>query len=436
MLELDIEKRTLKNNIDTFAPVVSIIISIYNQEPYIEECINSIINQTFKNWELICINDGSTDNSLIVLEKFKNKYKNLILLNEPNCGLSCSRNKGIIRAKGKYILFVDSDDFIRSDTLDLLVSRMEQKNLDMLSFSGVNFIDSVGEKRRFIENDYWRFSRYLPKKFNKDCFCWRDCKNFLHRMAVSSCLTIYRTSFVKNSNIFFPEHVCFEDNLFFTKGITLAKRCAILDEKLYFRRIHSLSITQNWDKHFLDYIKICTMVLKYLESIRIENMVYENFRLCYIKGIQSRYNSFSDFYKKKYNKHLNIFLRTYGYFEGNPDRALFVCGFPIYLHKKTPNKDKVSLFKIEVFKKTVKDNTRRSYLFGIPYYSIKIKGAKITRRILFFRYSYIDKFRMFSIQLEKMILDLQQKNQNELIKLISDKLKNLEKCCKVNSHDL
>ena len=182
-----------------YSVLISVIVSVYNQEKYIKECLDSIINQTCKNIEIICINDGSTDNTLNILREFKKTHKNFTLINQTNKGLSCSRNKGISISRGKYILFVDSDDLLRDDALEKLFIKMEKRNLDMLSFSGVNFIGDIANK---IENKYWSFC-YLPNNFNKDVFNWRDCKSFLHRMAVSSCLTMYKASFIKSSKIFF-----------------------------------------------------------------------------------------------------------------------------------------------------------------------------------------------------------------------------------------
>ena len=93
-------------------PTVSVIIPVYNVEQYLSKCLDSVINQTFKNIEIICINDGSTDNSLKILNEYAMADKRIIVINQENSGVYAARNKGLQIANGKYISFVDSDDWI------------------------------------------------------------------------------------------------------------------------------------------------------------------------------------------------------------------------------------------------------------------------------------------------------------------------------------
>lgn len=104
-------------------PLVTIIIPVYNTEKYLKKCLNSVVNQTYKNLEIILINDASSDNSLAILENYAKKYKNVKLVNNPvNLGVSISRNIGLDFANGDYIYFLDSDDFIRNDAIEKLVN--------------------------------------------------------------------------------------------------------------------------------------------------------------------------------------------------------------------------------------------------------------------------------------------------------------------------
>ena len=123
---------------------------------------------------------------------------------------------------------------------------------------GTNFDNMT---REILGNPYYEF-RYLPEDFSTDCFNYKECTNFITKMAVSSCLTIYKHSFLKDYNIEFPPHLCFEDNVFFCKALMNAQKCGILKDTLYFRRIHSQSITQNWAKNHLDFVKIAGMVFR------------------------------------------------------------------------------------------------------------------------------------------------------------------------------
>lgn len=110
---------------------ISVIVPVYNVEKYLKRCINSILNQTFKNFELILVNDGSTDNSLNICKNYKEKDGRIQLISQTNKGLSAARNTGLKYAKGKYVCFVDSDDFIEKEYLSLLLSNIEKYNSDI-----------------------------------------------------------------------------------------------------------------------------------------------------------------------------------------------------------------------------------------------------------------------------------------------------------------
>lgn len=285
----------------------SIIVPVFNTEKFLSECIKSIINQTLKNIEIICINDGSSDNSLAILQEYAQKDERIKIIDQKNQGPSCSRNKALKFANGKYVMFVDSDDYLVRNTCEVLLNKAKTFNLDMLSFGGINFKDGTYEQ---YSNPYYEF-RYLPDNFNINCFNYYDCKKFISKMAVSSCLTMYKNEFIKEKNIIFPPKIRFEDNLFFCKALTQAKRCGILRETLYFRRVHSLSITQNWAKHHGDYIKVADKVLKYLQSINIEKEIYEDYKSSYAEVVVNNYNKFEVKFQKKYYKLVKKFVKKY-----------------------------------------------------------------------------------------------------------------------------
>lgn len=108
--------------------LVSIVVPCYNIEKYIERCINSIINQTYKNLEIIAVNDGSKDNTLNILDRLKVKEPRLNVLNYENHGPSFARNRGIEQAHGQYIMFVDGDDFLNENIVNELLNTLEEKN--------------------------------------------------------------------------------------------------------------------------------------------------------------------------------------------------------------------------------------------------------------------------------------------------------------------
>lgn len=116
------------------SPVVSVIIPVYNVERYLRRCLDSVLAQTFKEWEAICVNDGSPDNSDKILAEYAARDARFKVINKENGGLSDARNVGVAAARGQYILFLDSDDFIHSQTLEITVGLAREKNADMVLF--------------------------------------------------------------------------------------------------------------------------------------------------------------------------------------------------------------------------------------------------------------------------------------------------------------
>ena len=109
---------------------VSVIVPVYNVEKYLSRCLESLINQSLKDIEIICINDGSTDNSLQILKQFAYKDNRIKIINQTNSGQSVARNKGLAIASGKYIGFVDSDDWIDNDYYEKMFETIERTNSD------------------------------------------------------------------------------------------------------------------------------------------------------------------------------------------------------------------------------------------------------------------------------------------------------------------
>ena len=113
---------------------LSIIVPIYNVDKYLERCIQSILNQKYSNFELILINDGSTDNSINIFNKYVANNKNIILIDKLNEGVSIARNVGLEKASGEYVTFVDADDYVDESIYEIAFNNIEQDNLDIVEF--------------------------------------------------------------------------------------------------------------------------------------------------------------------------------------------------------------------------------------------------------------------------------------------------------------
>ena len=114
---------------------LTIIIAAYNVEKYIEKCLTSLVNQTYKNLEILVVNDGSTDNTKKLIEKYEKEYENLKLLNKENGGLSSARNLGLQNTKTKYVTFVDGDDYLELNTYEVIMKKIEEEKADLGIFN-------------------------------------------------------------------------------------------------------------------------------------------------------------------------------------------------------------------------------------------------------------------------------------------------------------
>lgn len=134
----------MKNKKSQIAPKISIIVPVYNVQPYLEKCLNSIVNQTFTEIEIICVNDGSTDDSLVILQDFAAKDKRIKVINKENAGVSAARNDGLKEASGEYVMFVDGDDWIEPETCAECYAKITKDRSDMLAF---NFQDVLSKDK-------------------------------------------------------------------------------------------------------------------------------------------------------------------------------------------------------------------------------------------------------------------------------------------------
>ena len=390
-----------KNSFSDLFITLSIIIPVYNMEQYLRQCFDSVISQTFSDIEIICVNDGSTDNSPAILQEYAQKDKRIIVINQKNLKQGAARNNALKIARGKYVQFVDSDDYLRQDACALLVKKAEELDLDMLSFAGNNFRNDTGE---IEDNPYYNF-RYLPANWNKQVFTYKDCADFLPSMAVSTALTLYKRDFIIKNNIHFSENLFFEDNIFFIRAITSAKRVSIEKEVLYFRRIHNKSTTNNWMYIFNNYMTVSDIVLKYLNSIHIEKNIYDKYKSYYMNICTNLYYSYPLKWRKKYRNQFNSLMMKYGYAFRIKTKAYSIGVFDFYRHDKTNSGEKVYLLGLEVFKKKLFNNKKRIYLFGLPVYSVKKEGFKTIRRILFIRYSKTDHIKAQAAETRQVLLD-------------------------------
>ena len=209
--------------------IVSIIVPVYNTEPFLKKCIESILAQTYPNFELILVDDGSTDNSPSICDSYLAKEQ-VLVIHKQNGGLSSARNAGLDIAQGKYIYFVDSDDYIEPNLLETTVSLMEEKNLDCVSFGTLNETPDgqVLEKIQFIPREIWIHSEeerleFLLKYLLNYRFGWEVCNS------------IYRSDIIRSNNLrFINERLIFAEDMLFSFHYWLyAHSCMVISDLFY-----------------------------------------------------------------------------------------------------------------------------------------------------------------------------------------------------------
>ncbi len=220
---------------------VSVIIPVYNVEKYLKDCLDSVINQTLKDIELICVNDGSTDNSLNILREYADKDNRIVVLNQENRGLSVARNIGVENALGEYLYFLDSDDKIRLCALEKLYNLAMKEKLDVLYFDAESFFESnqIKNKNIHYDNYYKRTGEYKKVMSGSELFV-KMVSNNDYRTQVS--LHFINGRFYKNNELQFMPGILHEDNLFAAECMLCAERVMHIPEALFLRRIRENSI--------------------------------------------------------------------------------------------------------------------------------------------------------------------------------------------------
>lgn len=240
---------------------ISIVVPVYNVENYILECIESIINQSLKEIEIIVINDGSTDNSIKKLEQIKDSR--IKLINKRNGGLSSARNEGLKVCSGKYLIFIDSDDFLLDKyCLENMYACISSNDLDILSSNAKLFYE---EKNKYVETN-------KGLTFNENKVMSID--DFIRKSQVCDiapvCFYMYRTKFLKGNNLSFKEGIYHEDELFTYKALLKTENIYVSNEYFYAYRQRDEYITssKNNIKRGLDIIDICLELEKDFENIK------------------------------------------------------------------------------------------------------------------------------------------------------------------------
>lgn len=284
------------NKVTKFDVMVSIIIPTYNVEKYFDECMISIFNQTFQNFEVIIVDDSSTDSTVNIIKYYEQlDYRVKFIKKDRKCGSGGSRNLGLEYARGKYILFVDSDDWIDSNTLEKCVFYAEKYETDMIMFKLINYQE---DEKIFFKSDYFTIS--ILNDYNNSLFNLEDLNYQMFGTCVTPMNKLYSRIYLDSINAVFPEHHIHQDNPFFYQVFCEAEKVYLLDEFLYNRRLRENSITTLIDDTQLGTIEIIEDIL----NVFINNTLYDKYKTAVlnllIRKLRNRSTEVSDEYLEEY----------------------------------------------------------------------------------------------------------------------------------------
>lgn len=254
-------------------PKVSVIIPVYNVEKYLRESLDSIVNQTYKNIEIICIDDGSTDTSLEIIEEYAFADNRFIVLRQQNKGAACARNYGMSIAKGKYLLFLDSDDIFHKQMVGQTVEKAEQYDADIVIYKATSFHTVTG-RQALLNDNISNFPQYYDKVFSMDDVPDVIFNSFL----VSAWNKLFKRDFIKNNGIKFQDIKRTNDLFFTNKALVLAERIILLNEPLLFYRVGIKNNLQDGnDKTPLAFYEALYKLKRFLESEKLYAKLQRSF---------------------------------------------------------------------------------------------------------------------------------------------------------------
>ncbi|MDD4036128.1 MAG: glycosyltransferase [Bacilli bacterium] len=253
---------------------ISIIIPVYNTEQYLKKCIESILNQTIDGIEVIIVNDGSTDNSLDIINKYQKKYNNIVVINQPNSGQGSARNAALDIARGEYIGFVDSDDWVNPEMYEKLYKRAKDDGSDIVV---CDFVNVYSNCERIIK----------VNSFEPTNVC--DNIKIIFDDIKGPCNKIYKAGLFKTNR--FPGKIRFEDFALLPILFYESKRVSKLDEPLYYylqRDNSTMGKTRKIDMQIFDILKALDILYDYFmkyNEIFLTEALYAKYTKIYINYI-------------------------------------------------------------------------------------------------------------------------------------------------------
>lgn len=286
---------------------ISVIIPVYNVEKYLSKCLDSIINQTFNDIEIICVDDCSTDNSLQILNDYANKDSRIKVIHlDKNRRQGGARNAGLDVATGKYITFIDSDDYVDSNYCEILYNNMIKNDVDLVIANLTNYTLSDNDKLIVLKRNFAKYDRKGEWPRGILNFSLNDDLSIISRPVAK----LYRADIINQAQIRFPENTIQEDEAFYWYYMSFVNKLFVLQQSIYNRLLHEEStmfkkIYKN--QNLEDFLKILKGIYKFLKKNKLFNKYKKRYKDYFNVVTRSILNN--EYLSKKDKKRINSYIR-------------------------------------------------------------------------------------------------------------------------------
>ena len=378
---------------------VSIVIPVYNASAFLDYSINSILNQTLKDIELVCVNDGSKDNSLEILKDFAQKDSRIHIIDQENGGCGAARNRGLDNVHGKYVYFFDPDDFLVPNALEELYNNAINNDSDLVLFKLAFWIEGqpIDYSQPYFDLDEY----FIGVDFNNFTFNHNDIKRYvMNAKAFAPWFKLYRTDFLKAyDDFYFPVNLPFDDVPFHVKSLLRASRISFVPDFFYHYKIDNPNSVNSTSSNSIKIINIINIVEDFLRK----DGFYEDFK--------------KEFYTFKiYHTYIYFFRASDGeeFFQAVKKEYLRIKRD--FFDQDESNRSLIEPFLLTIYDNVIRSNSFEEYKLRYSNYNLNIKVNNLTNQLAASQ-AKVNNLNNQIAEKNKLIGSLRNENQ----KLLADK---------------
>ncbi|WP_405291002.1 glycosyltransferase family 2 protein [Methanobrevibacter sp.] len=340
---------------------VSVVIPVYNVEEFLKECLDCIVNQTLEDIEIICVNDGSTDKSLDILNFYAENDDRFTVISQENGGHAVATNRGMKLAEGEYLYLMDSDDMVELTALEETYNYAKEKEADFVIFQSLNY---VMDEDRVYKTDIYSME-HIADFVGDSVFTYEDLGDMIFDIPVTPWSKLYNNQFIKDIGATFPEGLVFDDNIFFWDVLFNAKRIAFYRKHLFKRRWYSYSSTTAGDQRFLDSIDIHNLMVDRFEKYGLMDKYQDK---VVNRKVNMAYNRFVDI-KPEFEE--MYFEKLHEDFENCIDDGFYEK----YMEKSLDNRNKA------IFDSCVDSKSAKEFKYEMAYWDSQVTRKRLENDI-------------------------------------------------------